>query len=278
MAAGASLATLAVTGLVSLGCWAVAEECAGWHVPQRAGASTAPIAETLADATADKASLRVAAFNIRRAKGRDGRRDLDRVADLLRGYDLAFCSELDFETDQPARLAETLGLSLLAAPTEREGGRVDFGNAFLTRDADPVMTMPLPFVEGRGFRNLSIVRVQPFADSDVTLTILGTHLASARKAPEQLEVALELFEMLEPPVVLMGDLNARQGNERLQQTLARGDVADCSPGKKTRIDWILLRGGGEVALKDGGLIENDASDHPVVWAEFIPAEQHVSAD
>lgn len=209
--------------------------------------------------------LLIASFNIRRAKGTDGRTDLARIGDMLRLCDVVWLSELSYLDAQGPALARQLGMTFIPAPTETVNGRPSFGNGLLTRvAARDVRVEPLPKSGGRGERNLLIATLPLAAGGH--LTIIGTHVAFPKDAPEQLDLVLEAFETADPPVLLMGDLNATADQPRLAETLARDDVKVATLDGDNRIDWLLLR--GNVDITDGGVVETVASDHPAIWTRL----------
>jgi endonuclease/exonuclease/phosphatase (EEP) superfamily protein YafD len=87
----------------------------------------------------------------------------------------------------------------------------------------------------------------------------------------QLRQVFSLFCDLEQPAILMGDLNTFPNDPLLKTWLERSEIQDAlavklgtnAPGN--RIDWIFTRGLGIV---DAGFLANEASDHPLVWAEL----------
>jgi endonuclease/exonuclease/phosphatase family metal-dependent hydrolase len=82
--------------------------------------------------------LRIASYNVHGCVGTDGKRDIVRVAEVLRSLDadVVALQEVDFEDgddiDTPAALLRLLpGFRAVAAPIRRHG--LPFGNALLTR-------------------------------------------------------------------------------------------------------------------------------------------------
>jgi endonuclease/exonuclease/phosphatase (EEP) superfamily protein YafD len=103
------------------------------------------------------------------------------------------------------------------------------------------------------------------------IQLLTVHVDSQTDRERQLRAVISLFQGLQSPAILMGDLNTTSDNEALKRLLALPDVvdvlADQPPDTRGRqhIDWILARG---FRCRSGRLIENDASDHPAVTAEL----------
>jgi endonuclease/exonuclease/phosphatase family metal-dependent hydrolase len=86
----------------------------------------------------------------------------------------------------------------------------------------------------------------------------------------QLASVIEAFLALPAPAIMMGDLNTLADDPQMARLLARDDVHDAvaeALGRQApqRIDWILTRGLRGVA---SGVERNEASDHPLVWAEL----------
>ena len=217
-------------------------------------------------------TLRVAAFNIHGGKGRDGRRDLGRTAVLLRDFDLVGLNEVHGgDPDQAERLGRATDMAWLFAPVERVGGRDDFGNALLSRL--PVrhwQRLPISRTGAGSNRNVLLVRV-PFGGR--TVNVLITHLARRpAERPGQLRAVAELFLALEEPAVLMGDLNTRRGDERLERLLKEEGVVDALDRgggdrgmREAPIDRSLTRG---LRVVSSGRRNEGVSDHPLVWAEL----------
>jgi endonuclease/exonuclease/phosphatase family metal-dependent hydrolase len=115
--------------------------------------------------------LRVASYNIHECVGTDGRRDPERIAQVLREIDadVVGLQEVDArpgETKtsmQMEYLASALGLHAIAGPTlRRDGG--EYGNALLTRR---------PVLDVRQV-DLTVYRREPRGALDVDLDVEGT--------------------------------------------------------------------------------------------------------
>ena len=219
--------------------------------------------------------IRIGLYNIHGGRGTDGRRDLSRTAALLRAQRLDFIGLNEvhggLSGNQAADIAAQLQMGWLFAATEQQWGCDHFGSAALSgRRVDFWQRIPLPRVEGSGYRNLTLYRLRS-ATGD--LTVLVTHLDRVRDRPRQLGIVLELFRSIEAPVVLMGDLNTNRDDPQLRQCLEDPNIVDCigptGDGKSLveagRIDWILGRG---VRCTAAGMSEIGASDHPCAWAEL----------
>jgi endonuclease/exonuclease/phosphatase family metal-dependent hydrolase len=225
-------------------------------------------------------TFRVGTFNIHTGRGTDGREDLQRTARCLKHLDLVGLNEVDGPRlitgpNQAEQLAETLGAAWLFAPTERSWWCQEFGNALLSR-APLIYWHRIP-LDRRGSHTYRNVVVSAVEIDGCRVHVLVTHLDSREpwRRDEQLRAVAELFRSLAPPVILMGDLNARARDPAMRELLDGHDVIDpvaatAGDSGRSRIDWILVRGLVPVAadIEDTG-----ASDHPLVWAELtLPAE------
>ncbi len=243
------------------------------------GATGTTIAGQLSTtATLNRDSLRIATFNIHGGRGADDRRDLDRVADVLQGFDLIATQEVRGSTftgspDQAAILAEKLKLAWLYAPTERRWWRDSFGNALLTRlPITSWQRIPLACTQEKAFRNVVVAQVT-FADA--TLHVLLTHLDRVTDREEQLREVIQIYRDLPAPAILLGDLNTDRHDPMWAALLKEPDIvdvlgnADSTVDDDRRIDWIIARG---LEVIDAGVLDRGASDHPCYWAELrLPA-------
>lgn len=152
--------------------------------------------------------FRIATFNIHRGEGLDGRIDLRRTGDAIRNTGAAFIAlqELDRNlersqrADQPRRIAELTGLDVRFFPTlQRDDG--DYGIAIATRGSSDARFESLPRYGADEPRGAIVAR---WAD----LSLVATHLSTAR-AVRRLQTArlAEIAQGLDPPVIVLGDLN-----------------------------------------------------------------------
>jgi endonuclease/exonuclease/phosphatase family metal-dependent hydrolase len=215
--------------------------------------------------------LRLASFNMHSGVGLDRKLDLNRTAELLDGFDLIWLNEVrggmwgDGQTEELGRLLPMPGLF---APTERRFWRESFGNAVLcNRPITRWRRTQLPSGPGMAFRNVLHVEI-PFGSG--ALHLLMAHIGRKSDNQPQLAAVADMFLRAPVPAVLMGDMNATADSPTLRQLLDSQGVED-PVGQRTReshqprIDHILLRG---LAWTDAGLVENDASDHPMAWVDI----------
>ncbi|HEX2196677.1 MAG TPA: endonuclease/exonuclease/phosphatase family protein [Actinomycetota bacterium] len=222
--------------------------------------------------------MRVATFNVHHCEGRDGVLDVRRVADVVRATeaDVVALQELDMGmertgfTNQPGEIAAATGLTVEFHPV-LEFGDGRYGNALAAKARLDSQKVPLPSVAREEPRAAVVGRYQG-------ISFVGTHLSRSRRArAEQIRALAALAERLDPPVVLMGDLNERFGG--LTPLLAAGFTAVRLPfwrrlwlwlRPSRAIDHILAGPGLRIELLQ--TIKTNASDHPVLVAEVHPAE------
>ena len=223
--------------------------------------------------------LRIASYNIRKAKGLDGRRDPGRIVDVLNalGADVVALQEADRRLgDRPTAIPRNLiaqATDFDVVPFARNDVSLGWhGNAVLVRKgvgfSNPVH-IALPGVEPRGAVSVKI------ADGPV---VVGVHLGLLRSSRrQQLErIVSRLTDQLQ--AVLIGDMNewaTRRGFEPLE-----GQFALHSPGRSfhaarpvAALDRVALGKGLE--LVDAGVDESTlaarASDHLPIWADVRSA-------
>jgi endonuclease/exonuclease/phosphatase family metal-dependent hydrolase len=229
---------------------------------------------TLAPTDSAGETLRVAAYNIDGGVGKtDGRLDLDRTAAALRGYDLVALEEIHGDgilggADQAQILGEKLKMPWLFAPVERQWWHDSFGDGLVT-------SLPCrfwqrwPLATGVANSNRGVL----LAELDFhgrKLHVLITHLERHDDRAGELRTVIALFQSLEQPAILMGDLNTDKDDPQIQALRAEPGICDpigqaLDGSHPNSIDWIFARGMTAVA---GGFKDNGASDHPLVWAEL----------
>jgi endonuclease/exonuclease/phosphatase family metal-dependent hydrolase len=220
-------------------------------------------------------SFRVGTFNIHGCTGLDGRRDIDRVATSLKDLDIAALNEVHgprlWESEnQAALLGQKLGIAWLFAPATRDWHQVDFGNGVLSKlPVESWQRMPLVAGSARGYRNALLVRLR---HQQQIINVLLTHIARSddETRKRQIHQVIELYLALSEPAVLLGDLNSEVVEPEIQRLLAAPGVIDAleqklGPHCPPRIDFIFVRG---LRVRDAGLRDEGASDHPLVWADL----------
>ncbi|HYI44710.1 MAG TPA: endonuclease/exonuclease/phosphatase family protein [Actinomycetota bacterium] len=216
--------------------------------------------------------LRVTTFNVHHCRGLDGLVNPRRIAAVLVESQGRFfgVQELDRNLersgriDQPAVLGELLGCEVhFSATVERGGGQYGLGVAA----PDPLEPTfhRLPRLGDEEPRGAITVRWHG-------LSIIVTHL-SLQRAPRlaQLDALAGLTAELDPPVVLMGDLNTGWlGTRRLIKAGLRqspGWRPTVEEGFPRQIDHVLTgRGAAAAGLRT---LSGGASDHKALAAEII---------
>lgn len=225
-------------------------------------------------------SLRVGTFNIHAAKGIDGKQDVSRIAECLRGMDLVALNEVAGgrpweDWNQSAQLGEAIDCQWLFAPTESRLWHGSFGNGLLSKlPALFWQRIPLDLAGANTHRNFVLTAIEL---DGARVNVVLTHLDSRNldRRHKQLRAASELFLSLAEPAILLGDLNSGPEDVELQRLLNKPGVVDAvtaggaGPPPQGRIDWILTRG---LRTLESGVIDNGASDHPFVWTELEVAK------
>lgn len=224
--------------------------------------------------------LRFGTFNLHGCKGEDGRVDIARTALCLKNLDFVALQEVHGSgffggEDQTALLGKQLKMAWLFAPAVRQWYSLESGNGFLTNL--PVsfwQRIPLASHRDYSYRNAVLVGVkhQNEKGDEKIVNILLTHIN--RRYDEdrqaQLRAVIALFLSLREPAVLLGDLNSTKIDPQIADLIKNPEVTDAvgqflGPKDKDRIDWIFCRG---LKCLRAGIMENDASDHPMVFAEM----------
>ncbi len=269
--------------LTSIGLLAIVIGLIIWDgADRRAADATKPLARGPASLPGKQlpATLKIASFNIHSGKGRDGKTDLFRTSKVIGEIDFAGlyevrASRLQFYRNQVAELSMiNLDRYWLFAPTEKQWWHEHFGNGIVHRYGLPhVVRIPLDNTRGKAFRNALLWTVEL---QDGSVRVLSTHIDRTTDRGHQLKTVSGLFLALQPPCVLMGDLNTVATDPQLEALRKVDGVVSplheqlSEEPPATNIDWIFTRGLRTVSAE---LIENDASDHPILKAELaLPQE------
>ena len=166
--------------------------------------------------------LTVVSYNVHECVGTDGRRDPERIAQMIQELkpDIVGLQEVDFslldgqKSHQLNYLAAATGLNAIAGPTIRRGD-TEFGNALLTR----------PEIHMHQLHDVSFRRRQPRGVIDAVVTyegktirILVTHLGlHARERKHQVEKLLEIVraEQEIDCTILLGDMGSDPDGKKL---------------------------------------------------------------
>lgn len=225
----------------------------------------------------NKNSFRIATFNMRGGKGKDGIRDLKRTASALQGFDLIGLNEVRGETllsrsSQAEMLGDMLKLGWLFLPNQTRYFKESFGNGFLSSIpinfwySEPLISEYNGNISG-SYRNLTTMQ---FEFNNKRVTILLTHLDFKKIGRIQLSYVIHEYEKYDY-CILIGDLNRPRQDPLLGDLLKKDDTLDAinvALGSKDiagRIDWVIVKGFKVIA---GGYTPSGVSDHPLYWVEL----------
>lgn len=153
--------------------------------------------------------LRVVTWNVHGCVGTDGRRDVARVADVIRGFDadLVGLQEVDSRRSpgQLAELARRTGTTAVAGPTLRTR-KGTYGNALLTRYPHATVEhvdISVPLVEPRGALAVEV------ALDGRAVRVLVTHfgLSGRERRAQATAIAMWVRDAGGAAVLLLGDFN-----------------------------------------------------------------------
>jgi endonuclease/exonuclease/phosphatase family metal-dependent hydrolase len=208
--------------------------------------------------------LRVATFNIHGGRGEDDVLDLSRTAEamLATGASLIALQELDHNlvrsgrVDQPAELSRLTGLPVVFRPAMPRG-RGHYGLGIAARGLRLERVVDLPRVGDEEPRIALTARWKG-------ISVIATHLAWQRSvAARQLRALGRLCDGLEPPLVVLGDLNLprRSLGPLLERGFELGPRRGTfkSPVVRSQIDYVLA--GPGLSLHALETTESRASDH-----------------
>ena len=182
--------------------------------------------------------------------------------------DVVALQEVDFKTrrsneiDQADFLGQLTGLNAFFGKAMYfQGG--EYGEAILSRfPMEEKRVYALPYRPGQEPRAALAVKVIPDGDLPEFIFV-GTHLChqSEETRLEQMTRIHSIFSDEENvPVILAGDLNAREGSSPMNVLLQNGWKDASAPD--SRIDYILIRSKDPWKVVDVRIVENNvASDH-----------------
>jgi endonuclease/exonuclease/phosphatase family metal-dependent hydrolase len=213
--------------------------------------------------------LHVATFNI---DGKSG----DATADTMRGFDLIGMEEVHgcfpfSKSNEAEILGDKLNMPALFAPVERQWWHDAFGDGALTTlPVEHWQRFPLSNEIADSNREVLVLRLD---FSGKPLNVLITHLERHDDLENELATVISLFQSMQEPAILMGDLNLTPNDSQIDSLRKSPGVIDpIGDSHSDSFDRIFARG---MRSLDSGLIDKGASDHPLAWAELqlIPAEK-----
>ena len=211
-------------------------------------------------------TLRVATFNI---DGKDG----DATADTMKNFDLIGIEEVHgkfplSDANEAQTLGEKLNLQWLFAPVERQWWHDAFGDGVLTSlPLEHWQRIPLANDNADSNREVLLLRLT-FAGKP--LNVLITHIERHSDHDNELRSVISMFLSLEPPSILMGDLNSDRDDPQFQSLRKTAGVIDpigdiIATANGGAYDRIFARGFHSTGA---GFIDKGASDHPLAWANL----------
>lgn len=224
----------------------------------------------------------VATYNIHAGVGRDGTRDVHRIAEILNGAQLVGLQEVDngrvrsgFD-NQGRVVAGQLGhLFWQHFPAEDYWPFGTYGTAVST--SLPVMrsgAFDLPIVAGKPLRRLAwitfLVDCRPIHAFIIHVTRTDEPSGTLQWAQVRAALSIMAGQLGDPPErhILMGDFNA--GPDSLVIVKLREQFVDALsatsglPSSSSRTDYIFVSGDQEVV--SAREVNDGSSDHPAVFA------------
>lgn len=225
-------------------------------------------------------SLRVMTYNIRGGKGMDDVRDLNRIAETVRGarMDIVCFQEVHQRfpggdrADQPAELHRRLAGNVLF---QRNINLVFGGYGIAIWSCAPFLKSAKHYLPSVGERRG--VLVAEVTSSMGELAVLCTHWGlSDGERMKQAEATAQIIAALRCPVIVAGDLNETYDKQAVQTLLKASDLRDAASGSDTptypadnpqhRIDYLLYSSCFSAA--NVTVLDSLASDHRPLIAEF----------
>ena len=251
----------------------------GFQRRSAGGASGATLEGSISPAAAaairNDGRFRVGIYNIQGAVGKNDAAAISKLGQVIAGTDVCGLVEVrpnslnSDHRNQAQQIAESIGRAWLFAPAERRFWMDGVGNGVVCRlPAGPWTRIPLSNAGDADVnRNVILLRVTV---AGRPVNVLVSHLDRGPAKPAQVAALTQLFQSLESPVVLLGDLNVDPLDKLIQPILATpGAVEPVGQRlgvKEERVDWIIARG---VTVIDAGRVEDPSlSDHSFFWADL----------
>jgi endonuclease/exonuclease/phosphatase family metal-dependent hydrolase len=205
------------------------------------------------------------------------KQNLDRIASLIRDYDVVGLQEIDAGSlrsafvDQTAYLAHKADFAYWHKQVNRDIGHLgQYGNGFLSKvQPHSVHSYRLPGLPGRG------AMVINYGKGAQKLSIVLAHLALGQRGRlRQMDFLRELLAESNYNIV-MGDLNCDSGSKPLEQFLEKTGLVETLRGIPTYPSWQPVKKIDHILVTDGLVTENPAvedfplSDHLPVRVDVI---------
>ncbi|MFK7837449.1 MAG: endonuclease/exonuclease/phosphatase family protein [Sulfitobacter sp.] len=226
--------------------------------------------------------IRIASYNMRKARGLDQKRKPERILQVINGLgaDVVVLQEADKRlgsrpTALPRRIIETETDFDVVAVSENDVSIGWHGNAVLVRkglSAFHIQRIALPGFEPRGAVRLTL-------DIGSGLTVVAAHLGLRRRDRQAQLEALNTATKADAHCVIAGDFNEWSPHRGLEPLAERFNVH--SPGRSfharrpiAALDRFAVSHG--VKMRDAGVEQGKlarvASDHLPIWSDIaVPA-------
>ncbi len=220
-------------------------------------------------------------YNIHRARGTDGGKDLSRIAEVIADTDVVGlcecegasirggrdqCVELGASLNRTSLSPTSSGRAAIFSPTQHRWGRYDRGNGLLSRI--PVSSWAqVPLVDSTGTHPRCLLQADLDVDG-INIPVFVTHLARRIDQANQLQTVIDRFSQYDC-AILLGDLNLTRDYPPLADLIAAKENQDAITAAgiddPDRIDWVITRGCRVLA---GGCHPVGPSDHPYYWVRI----------
>lgn len=247
---------------------------------------TAVVLSCTGAVSSEKPKLRVLSFNILGGRNVDGKRDVSRLAKVIKALnpDIVALQEVDKGTgriqgrDTSAELAKLLGMyHAYGKAMNFDGG--EYGEAILSKyPIEAVKNFPLPAEKGAEPRAALTVTVK-IPGSDIKYLFMATHLdhlSHGRNRLMQAEKINEIIGAETKPYILAGDLNAKPGSETVKVLMEKlsfppeelHQFTYNSKNPKVKIDWIGTDKSGKWKLLES-FTADKIKNAPQGWQELL---------
>lgn len=218
----------------------------------------------------DKPIITVATYNIHRARGIDGKKDIFRIANMVQNVDLIGLQEVEGSaiyrlSNQATLMGKYLKSNFHFSATRKLCFFPHRGNAILSRfpigSWESVRLVPS---KGRAHRNLTVYQVN---FKDRTTYILNTHLSKPSESEEPFKAVLQKFAQYER-AILLGDFNTPVDSKVIQKWMPDDaiDALEALGYDAERVDMIFTKG---MKIKEAWSRPVGPSDHPLYAVRLI---------
>jgi hypothetical protein len=218
-------------------------------------------------------SVKIGIYNIHRGIGIDGKKDIDRITEVIKDIDIVGLCEVEgplfgFISSQAHQIGHRKNQGALFSSSYRRWLRFDPGNGLVCKY--PVKRWQQDFIaDSTGTKNKSLLSTEILVDN-TPVRILTTQLSRCIDHGLQMQLLFDRV-MQYKHCILLADLDASRSNTVLRKLLESGGAVDAigqmlgSDDDPVRTEWILTRG---VELAEAGTHGLGPSDHAFYWIRF----------